>query len=748
MSSGKVNCTCGWSWNKSDSSKKDMYVCHECGRDNSNNMKNGGWLDKHADIPQAQSGTEIDWDKVRSVNDNLGVQAAKMFDPTGITSYPDVYYAAKDLSEGKGSAGNLALSVLGALPMIGKAKTIFHLARASRATDKVKKAKKVLNTVEKIAEKANDFVNYPISKLKPLAESSKVVPKVIGKTAKKVEKLAEKMGKPLSPKGQRISTKQITKSDIKNLGVNLLDTANVTRDVTNVSGQAIDETKQILETPSLIDKNKTIKYYNTDPNRGEVEKPGMLANIQYVPISNSAELSKWKQQGKLKNGGWLDNYNDSQASAPEGMVGDGYSNVGRNYSPAWGGQFQNGGKAPKYVESKNDPRYKAYQDSLSLYKSTPIEVARLQKANQEVLNEMSKRENKTLKAGMVKVGNEPFNKYKNNSYYEGNNRIILGHDSSIKPISFDKYQMRKINSSGVFDKWNEYDLQTDDFGVYKKPQQQVIVQKPKLQAIQNNLQPAGLVQGDFNIEAELPEIRQQIKKPKYYDIEDYTKGSTDYIGNQTNYRTSDLSTLSEQSPNNTRKITPRYQIGGSIYPVNYVPEAQMGGSLPGATGHMYARYEEGGKVPGDVGFSYPRIGEIPSNGPGAKKTMASAQNGKEMQYYQNGLDFKPKTISRDGSIIKDDRGQWDHPGEITEIGSNEITMKGVPYNVLGVSDTGDTKLMKPGKNYKFKGKKVTEYPMAKNGLRQEQKGLQNLDNLLNFTNYNKPQPGSWLEKYN
>ena len=89
----------------------------------------------------------------------------------------------------------------------------------------------------------------------------------------------------------------------------------------------------------------------------------------------------------------------------------------------------------------------------------------------------------------------------------------------------------------------------------------------------------------------------------------------------------------------------------------------------------------------------------------------------------------------------------DHPGEITEIGSNEITMEGVPYDVLGVSDTGDTKLMKPGKDYKFKGKKVTEYPMAKNGLRQEQKGLVNLDNLLNFTNYNKPQPGGWLSKY-
>jgi len=174
----------------------------------------------------------------------------------------------------------------------------------------------------------------------------------------------------------------------------------------------------------------------------------------------------------------------------------------------------------------------------------------------------------------------------------------------------------------------------------------------------------------------------------------------------------------------------QFQMGGSVYPVNYVPEAQTGGSFPGATG-----------------FSYARTGDIPSEGPYAKKTMASAQNGKEMQYYQQGLDWKPKTISRDGSIIKDDRGQWDHPGEITEINSNDITMEGVPYDVLGISDTGDTKLMKPGKKYKFKGKKVTEYPMAQNGLRQEQKGLQNLDNLTNFTNYNTKQPGGWLDQY-
>jgi len=138
-------------------------------------------------------------------------------------------------------------------------------------------------------------------------------------------------------------------------------------------------------------------------------------------------------------------------------------------------------------------------------------------------------------------------------------------------------------------------------------------------------------------------------------------------------------------------------------------------------------YAMGGSIPGAVGFSYARVG-APSKGPRRNQTDvtdASAQNGKEMSYYQNGLDFKPKSISKnggwldsyeDGGVIKDDMGQWAHPGEITEIGSNQITMQGVPYPVLGVSNTGDTQMMYPEEEYEFDGEKVTEYPIAQNGF--------------------------------
>ena len=119
------------------------------------------------------------------------------------------------------------------------------------------------------------------------------------------------------------------------------------------------------------------------------------------------------------------------------------------------------------------------------------------------------------------------------------------------------------------------------------------------------------------------------------------------------------------------------------------------------------------------------------------------------KFLRNIQDFANQPVSKFevGGVIKDDRGQWAYPGEVTEIDSNYITMDGVPYDVLGVSNTGDTKLMKPGKNYKFKGKKVTEYPVAKLGINQlDAQPMKKLNQLLNFTN--NPDKDNWLDKYN
>ena len=62
-------------------------------------------------------------------------------------------------------------------------------------------------------------------------------------------------------------------------------------------------------------------------------------------------------------------------------------------------------------------------------------------------------------------------------------------------------------------------------------------------------------------------------------------------------------------------------------------------------------------------------------------------------------------------------GQWKYPGEDTIIpnANGSITMKGVPYPVLGIDDQGNQQMMMPGAQYQFPGNSVYEIPMVKNG---------------------------------
>jgi hypothetical protein len=124
--------------------------------------------------------------------------------------------------------------------------------------------------------------------------------------------------------------------------------------------------------------------------------------------------------------------------------------------------------------------------------------------------------------------------------------------------------------------------------------------------------------------------------------------------------------------------------------------------------------------------------------------------------------YKEIPKQEDGGVIKDDRGQWAHPGEITEIGSNQITMQGVPYPVLGVSDEGDVQMMYPEEDYEFIGNTVTEYPMAEDGIQTTtdqttypwspgNKNKNRGDQLANFKNQPqqekpKPKPNTFVDK--
>ena len=213
--------------------------------------------------------------------------------------------------------------------------------------------------------------------------------------------------------------------------------------------------------------------------------------------------------------GWLDkyndggpvqeNYNDYSVSAPEGFVGDGYSNVGRNYSPAWGGQFEDGGPVKRFMqptETFKNFGYNPKEKGLSTEYSTSI-------------------------GGPDEVYLVP-------GYRQG----------------------RLLNDpEATFNMYGEH------------------------------------LGGPFKtVQA----------------AEDFAQLRHKYVEQNKNL----------PAPFKTRDYA-------------------MGGSMPGAVGFMYARTQD----------------PAPSKGKYAKKTMASAQNGAEMQYYQEGLDFKPKSISRDGSQL-------------------------------------------------------------------------------------------------
>ena len=86
------------------------------------------------------------------------------------------------------------------------------------------------------------------------------------------------------------------------------------------------------------------------------------------------------------------------------------------------------------------------------------------------------------------------------------------------------------------------------------------------------------------------------------------------------------------------------------------------------------------------------------------------------QTYEDGTPMNTRTMTpvyqQGGGVKTTPLGQYQYPGEITNIPSNNITMQGVPYNLLAIADTGETRILEPNKEYSFKGaNSVTEIPL-------------------------------------
>ena len=88
----------------------------------------------------------------------------------------------------------------------------------------------------------------------------------------------------------------------------------------------------------------------------------------------------------------------------------------------------------------------------------------------------------------------------------------------------------------------------------------------------------------------------------------------------------------------------------------------------------------------------------------------------ERNYTSDAVQHKQK-----GGVIVDPMGQYTNPGEEVIIPSGRITMKNVPYNVLGIDNLGNVQLMKPEGEYQFPGEEVYEIPL-KNLKRKRKNG--------------------------
>jgi hypothetical protein len=463
----------------------------------------------------------------------------------------------------------------------------------------------------------------------------------------------------------------------------------------------------------------------------------------------------------MKDGGWLDNYgkkpnpNEVDVSVGPGFVGMGNDTTGRNYSPAWGGQFQSGGTLPDVVvkglakPKKNvlvhDPSDYPGGHRYSLKKTvTPY------KTNQQIKKNTEAVENPNDIDFL-------FN-YRHTSADDSDNRNAMAVPyQGMRHWNIDRFIIDPEFGGGYTN------LKAEDDSMEAK-RRNVLADMFKYQMFQHPEQSRGksfrqakrfvkkeidprvsgaffenYMLGNTPVPGDHGSITTYANDNPFYKAWRAMQGEEDFVNKEYRKNPWDENKIEKVSKDyliNTKKLSrkeTRQQIKKWKTELpsmidNYLNPKPIDLTLPvndmsseeayfkNMRGDNLPNYAMGGSLPGAVGFTYARVaGSAPSNGKYAKKTKASAQNGKEMKFYQEGLDFKPNSIAQDGGAIVDPMGQWAHPGEVTIIPGTDITMEGVDYPVLGISDTGDTQMMYPGEDYNFDGEYVTEYPMMKEG---------------------------------
>ena len=460
-----------------------------------------------------------------------------------------------------------------------------------------------------------------------------------------------------------------------------------------------------------------VPYYDeTDPLRRK-QSMGYIWNDYVSPVKKKKDggwLDKYDEGGVLKqkkedNYGVQGNYNNYDISLPDGFKGWAYNLKGRNYSPAWGGQFAMGGNLPgatgmMYARTINPaPSNGPYAKKT---KASAQDGKKLSYSAWKKKHNLKETEDYNLKRAWElgyapdKTGHLPTVDNQTGEFLKakGHPTLQLELDWYNSPEAADFRSKNAIDSSGKFFKY-----------------------VPKSQDGKN-------FKDDSNLE-------------NLIEIVDPT-GITSWDDIYRSYKKSGF------SPETALEIFGALPLLGKVGKVGKVTEAA--GKAFAITGRQKRNVRAVAETLKVIGKYGPSAGRATDT----YQAYDQWQNGGEMKFYQAGLDFKPKTISQDGSDIPvDPMGYWnpENVGEPVIIPSNEITMEGVDQPLIGISDTGDVQYMMPGEDYEFDGEYVTEYPVAKKGIsvnNADAQPLKKLDQLFNFTNYNKPTKGGWLDKYN
>jgi hypothetical protein len=397
---------------------------------------------------------------------------------------------------------------------------------------------------------------------------------------------------------------------------------------------------------------------------GAKEKIDFVNKYTVDPVLNLfKDGNDMKSLPQKKNGGWLEkyndggkiqeNYNDYSVSAGPGFQGDGYSNEGRNYSPAWGGQFEDGGELSntddgnwlnKLISGIVYP-YGGFGSSESEYKidnSTKIQLGQQfkdkkitfdqykEKVAQAAHNKEGRKLSETWNRNMSMPNVDPANI---NASYDA---LYMHQGLPQKYNSFIKSQYKPSTSKDQNSIY--YSLSPslekeilEDLTLYQN--KDFIKSAEKTRMVKGSLVGQGALK-NFKYSKGKDDKGDYIS---YYDVNDY---------------------------GNILDLTGKpFEIYNRIYldPKTGQPKMAMGGSLPGATGHFYARYENGGVIPTAQGGI---------NVPATRSDSVNVyNNAKAVQDYYKTKGYKKLDTSKDTELWKQLAN--DHLKQIENIKKNK-----------------------------------------------------------------------------